>query len=963
MANPVIVNNSTSLVLIDSQQIAPGSFALVLMSSVQYTGTVITVRDITGFCSSNTPIIISTTSGLTFQDGSFSTLITQPFGYFSFNSFQAGIWTILNNFAFPDQNRSAFVRNITTDTITVGTQNVASMAIQEISSSRIFVNSLLSSSGSTILNTTWIKENLNVLSSISANIQMVTPRLIVENAAALNALSVTTTTVLTGSTLQYAPLTVFTPSLFQSSLTIGDSMSTVGPVQFLDGLSVQKSLVVGSFLNVSTIPTALTLQSTTTFLDSTRLLSNLSVQANAKFFADVQIAASTTISSILTVRDEATFLSSVSTHGFFSQLGPAYFSDIVTFNQPITVNALQNLTVFSSATFYSSAVISTNLVVNQSTFLGGAEFLAGSLFVGGAISSANALTIAGPTVLANSLSALSTVNIQSTLSVGSSAIIGSNLLVLQNLSVARATVLTGGFSSLSTAVITGALYATQAPSFFSTTSTIGNQTTTGFTTLSSFSSIGSGVITGNLLVAGNLVVNQVQPVSANMVFDKAMVLKDSGPGFWPINTNGYYFQNTASTTYIGYSTLAQPTLTVFSNALGVMRSTVSRTLDVQGDFRAGNVDGTQSLLFAQDSVSQTRLRLQAAGISILETARGADPWSFRAISYSGNSTILSTQTTQITMFGNSLGLNTAAPDPTFSVTMPSARITGNLLVNGTATLQGSLSLASLAGTTMTGNLNMFNNQIISNANINTTTASISTLTVSSISGATTNFQSAVGLYNSLYMNGTTIWMNFGNIQNVGYIGANEIWSFNLSTNNNLSVTNQLTAGTARITTISSYTMTGAIAMGNNGITGVNGITGTGTLTMSRVNAPTHDAFTMAGNIAMAANSITGVNAITGTGTLTMGRVNAPTHDAFTMAGAITMGNNNITGANQITASQFNGALSGNATSATSATSAESATTAGTANALNAANTYTVNNLTVTGSLTANVAFKLQVVNL
>ena len=117
----VQINASTSVVLVDASQLTAGQSAVVLLSSVQTPGRVITVRDSTGYVSTPQSIIVSTMSGTKFSDGTSSISITQPFGFISFESRDAFSWNTINTFGFPLYQTIANVKSLATSTITAQT--------------------------------------------------------------------------------------------------------------------------------------------------------------------------------------------------------------------------------------------------------------------------------------------------------------------------------------------------------------------------------------------------------------------------------------------------------------------------------------------------------------------------------------------------------------------------------------------------------------------------------------------------------------------------------------------------------------------------------------------------------------------------------------------------------------------------------------------------------------------------
>ena len=112
------INASTSVVLVDTSVLTAGGVAVVLLSSIQTPGRVITVRDSTGYLSTPQIILVSTTNGVVYSDGTSSIAITQPFGFISFESRDSSSWNIVNTFGFPLYQTIANVKSLQTSTIT-----------------------------------------------------------------------------------------------------------------------------------------------------------------------------------------------------------------------------------------------------------------------------------------------------------------------------------------------------------------------------------------------------------------------------------------------------------------------------------------------------------------------------------------------------------------------------------------------------------------------------------------------------------------------------------------------------------------------------------------------------------------------------------------------------------------------------------------------------------------------------
>jgi len=101
MATPII-NESTSVVQVDSSGLQNGNVSLVYVSSTSIPGQLVTVIDATGFTSSPQAILLSTVGGGAFSNGISSTSIRQRFGYITLHSDMSGAWSIINTTSFPN---------------------------------------------------------------------------------------------------------------------------------------------------------------------------------------------------------------------------------------------------------------------------------------------------------------------------------------------------------------------------------------------------------------------------------------------------------------------------------------------------------------------------------------------------------------------------------------------------------------------------------------------------------------------------------------------------------------------------------------------------------------------------------------------------------------------------------------------------------------------------------------------
>ena len=130
MSSPIIVTSSTSVISIDSTRYL-GDIPVLLPNIYPFTQT-ITVRDATGAVSTNRRIIVSTTKGISIQDGASSNIISQPYGFLTFRSRTENSYIILNEFSYPDQSKAAFVKYVTADTIYASTVLISSLQVNTL---------------------------------------------------------------------------------------------------------------------------------------------------------------------------------------------------------------------------------------------------------------------------------------------------------------------------------------------------------------------------------------------------------------------------------------------------------------------------------------------------------------------------------------------------------------------------------------------------------------------------------------------------------------------------------------------------------------------------------------------------------------------------------------------------------------------------------------------------------------
>lgn len=119
MGDPII-NESTSVIQIQTSGLQAGAAAIVYVSTTATPGQLVTVRDSMGFLSTPQSILLSTTGGATLLGGGgesagTSSLIRQAFGFQTLVANSTGnAWTLVNVNPFPDPTSSYTIKALTT---------------------------------------------------------------------------------------------------------------------------------------------------------------------------------------------------------------------------------------------------------------------------------------------------------------------------------------------------------------------------------------------------------------------------------------------------------------------------------------------------------------------------------------------------------------------------------------------------------------------------------------------------------------------------------------------------------------------------------------------------------------------------------------------------------------------------------------------------------------------------------
>ena len=453
MANVYTVTASTSVVLINTLQ-SPNT--VVLLSSIVNPGHIVGIRDGTGSALiASRPIVISTTNGIKFFDGSFSTLLTQPNTSLIVSSRNPTTWQVLNNQGFFTSLSSVSLNTLTAN---YGSVKLISTLYDVIST--LVVTDINISKNFTLSTDDYHFTDLNVSrNSVFSTISM------------KNGLFSTTLTVLGD---------VYAASSFQlkDSMTVQQDMNVASDVFIKDNLAISSSLILQSgallsknlsvqtlevqsmdiagFVRIAgnlTIGSSFTIAQDILMYSTLNLMSTLStggsvtgrnlivtgpVEASTLLVKEV-----TRIQNDTTVHGPVSFFNSVSSFGSF-QIDSSLTSEMSTVLKEnfYSISSLYT----SSLIVYGEAFIST-LLLGTSLDIGGnltveMETLLNQFTLGGKFGIDSNLTVLGNTTSLDSLSTQGNLYVGGSLllngmfSTLSSLKVGGNLVNISSLNVA-----------------------------------------------------------------------------------------------------------------------------------------------------------------------------------------------------------------------------------------------------------------------------------------------------------------------------------------------------------------------------------------------------------------------------------------------------------------------------------------------------------------------------------------------
>ena len=617
MSEPIVVNQSTSVVQVDTSTVVYPNSAVVLLSSITAPGTIITIRDITGYASTNRGIAVSTTAGVHYLDGPGCNVynINQPYGFLTVTPRTSNVWAVINTFAFPDQAAHPSVEGIDArqgnfsnlsgntgsfNNLTVfystfmNVATVSSVLARSISTQSLAVTSTLNAVN---LNTSFAR-----FSSVTIN-NPLTPSTLLEVNGSMRA----STIFLTNSAYVRGSLVYNTNNIASTvqGLGTGSYVSSASLLSTVQGLGTANYLSSGSL--VSTVQGL----GTASYVSSPSLVSTVQGLGTASY-----VSTSALISTVQGL-GTAGYLSSPVTGLISTVIGLGSSAYVSSFSLFSTVQGLG-----SSAYVSSASLVSTVQGLGTASYMSSASLVSTVLGLGTAtyVSSSSLVSTVQGLGTANYLSSASLVSTVQGL--GSSGYISSPNVVISSLSTYSMTVYGPSTFINASNIFIGASLSTNTLRFIGTYKDGFGEANQYTNTVIAERIYDEGLLSEEsselLLFKGN---NGTLPVTYAPGPDRVRVLAVGGfcvdiasnGGTWPV---GGQPPSTAIKAF-----------TINCNGyVGIGCNTPSYTLDVGGTINACNIGINGSLLVTTSNLVSTIQGVGTAGyvssLSLVSTVQG-----------------------------------------------------------------------------------------------------------------------------------------------------------------------------------------------------------------------------------------------------------------------------------------------------------------------------------------------------
>lgn len=603
-----VVTQSTSLVQIDTSQVVFPNNAVVLLSTLNAPGTLITIRDVAGFASTNRGITVSTTNNVHFLDGPTCNAyyITQPYGFLTVTPKTSSIWAVTNTFAFPDQSAAANVNQFTAKFATVSSMftNFASMSTAQVSTLSV--------------------QTLQVLTNLSVAQSIITDTLYVDGSIFVASTMSVAGAIVAGSSIQACcgdfTSTMLTP-LAQLQLSTGLALDSAGDVRIRGGISTFGSLYVGreiSTLSSMAVGGNLNVNGALGVRGGMQITGGFSTTGSLGVGQDAQLNSSLQVRDNVFAYRHLSVSSNLNVAGTISALSNVFIGG----NLQVASNTLllTNMSIMSNVYIASTLSVGGNLVVDGDLIFNDSRVdlnnlsVLSNLFVGNALSVASSITtrgllyVGGSTLMLGHLSAASTATFGGNVSTLGNFAVGGSIDFLSSV-IARAAVCT-----LSNVTLTGGLLSTTSSVAIGHGLTVGSNLLVGgaVSSIGSLAVGGAATVTGQTYLSSGLSTigvaaffSSVQIQGAVSVMSSVYVRQDLRVDGTLITTGGNSFSGTTNFANVQVQTSTNFSLTLGGSTLQAGLFSTLGNIDMGGRFSTPNAIVTGSTLNARWVVATT----------------------------------------------------------------------------------------------------------------------------------------------------------------------------------------------------------------------------------------------------------------------------------------------------------------------------------------------------------------------
>jgi hypothetical protein len=416
MTTPIVVNGDTSLILVNTRDLTDSQSAVVILSSINYPGRSVTIRDSLGYLSSPQNVVVSTQRGVLFADGTSSIRMTQPYSFLTVTSRDTSSWTLKNSFGFPQNQTIANADALTTESIVTSNiyaYNFVSTPYMNIDTLNVrsscavygpsFISSLYvgpplqSQPGysmyvqGTFRNTgdVNIEGNVSVRGNISTG----------SNLFVLGNISTQGSFGIGGDVLTVGNVYVPNGYVITNSLDVRGPATIAGPANFYNTLSVSSNVTIQTSVTASTFTTS-----------SIQLLSSLNFQEKSIAYRGDNLLFSDGIAVPGISSLDIIASNSIATSNLivYNTINATNVSSIL-FNSTAILNSGGTLSISSIAAnnaSFSNSIYTDNLFTSSIT--GSTLYLTGNIYTQGAYINANSVraeTLSTGTLYVNTLQA------------------------------------------------------------------------------------------------------------------------------------------------------------------------------------------------------------------------------------------------------------------------------------------------------------------------------------------------------------------------------------------------------------------------------------------------------------------------------------------------------------------------------------------------------------------------------